>query len=85
MGTMGEGKRDDNKAGHPTEGQTIRGRDDGQRRVEGGHARSKVQAVFLNADGGMVASTDPVWLQNAFYTLTGLFDRVVLRTKVRKM
>ena len=32
----------------------------------------------------MVASTNPVWLQNAFDTLTGIFDRVGLRTNVRK-
>ena len=32
----------------------------------------------------MVASTNPVWLQNEFDTLTGIFDRVGLRTNVRK-
>ena len=36
------------------------------------------------ADNGMVASSDPVWLQGAFNDLVGLFDRVGLRTNVRK-
>ena len=35
-------------------------------------------------DDGVVASTDPGWLQSAFDFLTGLFDRVGLRTNVRK-
>ena len=32
----------------------------------------------------MVASSDPRWLQGAFNTLVGLFDRVGLRKNVRK-
>ena len=32
----------------------------------------------------MVDSTDPGWLQSAFYFLTGLFDGVVLQTNVIK-
>ena len=32
----------------------------------------------------MVASSDPIWLQGAFKDLLGLFDRVGLRTNVRK-
>ena len=33
----------------------------------------------------MVASSDPRWLQGAFNTLVGLFDRMGLRTNVRKI
>ena len=40
-------------------------------------------SVF-NVENGMVASTNPVWLQTAFDTLMGLFDRVGLRTNIRK-
>ena len=36
------------------------------------------------ADDGMVASSDPAWLQGAFNALVGLFDRVGLQTNVRK-
>ena len=35
-------------------------------------------------DDGMVASTDPRWLQWAFTILVGLFDRVGLKTNQRK-
>ena len=38
---------------------------------------------FYDEDG-VVASTDPGWLQSAFDFLTGLFDRVGLRTNIRK-
>ena len=48
-------------------------------RKEGRH-----QAALFYADNGMVASSDPGWLQGAFNTLVGLFDRVGLRTNVRK-
>ena len=34
------------------------------------------------ADDGLVVSTDPDWLQEEFDTLTGLFDRVVMRKNV---
>ena len=34
---------------------------------------------------GVVASTDPGWLQTAFDTLTGLFDRVGLKMNVHKI
>ena len=40
-------------------------------------------SVFLS-DDGMVASTDPVWLHNAFDTLMELFGRVDLRKNFRK-
>ena len=36
------------------------------------------------ADNGMVASSDPQWLQGEFITLVGLFDREGLRTNVGK-
>ena len=39
---------------------------------------------YFYAGGGMVALADPVWLQGAFNTLTGLFDRVVLWKDVSK-
>ena len=32
----------------------------------------------------MVASSDPLWLQGAFNTLVGLFDRVGMRTNIGK-
>ena len=41
-----------------------------------------VQAEFSNVEDGMLASTDPVWLKTTPDTLTRLFDRVGLRTKV---
>ena len=37
--------------------------------------------TFFYVDDGLVASTDPEWLQGAFDTLTGLFDRVELCKK----
>ena len=49
-----------------------------------GHQQLAVKASFFYANNGMVASTDSVWLQSAFDTLTGLFDRVGLRTNVCK-
>ena len=42
------------------------------------------QADLFYADDGMVASSDPRWLQGDFNTLVGLFDRVGLRTNVGK-
>ena len=47
----------------------------GERGQEGRH-----QADLFYADDGMVASSDPRWLQGAFNTLVGLFNRVVLQT-----
>ena len=43
-----------------------------------------VEVAFLYTNDGVVESTDPGWLQLAFDTLTGMFDRVGLRTNVRK-
>ena len=42
------------------------------------------QAALFYADSGMVASSDPRWLQGAFNTLVGLFYKVVLQTNVVK-
>ena len=65
-------------------GRTIRDRDDGKKWAEEGHQRLKVKVEFFYAGDGMVASTDPGWIQLAFDMLTGIFDRVGLRTNVRK-
>ena len=51
----------------------------GERGNEGRH-----QDALLYADDGMVASSDPRWLQWAFYTLVSLFERVGLQTNVGK-
>ena len=59
---------------------TVEGAEDrGKRGQEGRHQNS-----LFYADDGMVASLDPRWLQGAFITLVSLFDRVGLRTNVRK-
>ena len=42
------------------------------------------QAALFYADNVMVSSSDPRWIQGAFKTLVGLFDRVVLQTNVGK-
>ena len=42
------------------------------------------QAALLYADDGMVALSDPCWIQWAFNTLVVLFDRVGLQTNVGK-
>ena len=42
------------------------------------------QVALFYADDGMVASSDPRWLQGAFNTLVVLFGRVGLRTNVGK-
>ena len=42
------------------------------------------QNYLFFADDGMVTLSDPRWLQGAFFTLTGLFDRVGLKTNFRK-
>ena len=42
------------------------------------------QAALFYADYGMVASSDPQWLQGAFNTLVGLFGRLGLRTHFGK-
>ena len=55
------------------------GRDAGEQGQEGRH-----QAALFYADDGMVASSDPCWLQWAFNTLVGLFDHVGLQTNLGK-
>ena len=42
------------------------------------------QAALFYADNGVVASSDPRWLQWAFNALVGLFERVGLRNNVGK-
>ena len=42
------------------------------------------KATLFYLDDGMVASSDPCWLQWAFNALVGLFERAVLRTNVGK-
>ena len=42
------------------------------------------QSAIFCADDGMVALSEPHWLQGAFDTLVGLFDRVGLQKKIRK-
>ena len=51
----------------------------GERGREGRH-----QAALFYADDGMIASSDPRWLQWAFTVLVVLFDRVGLKTNQRK-
>ena len=51
----------------------------GKRVKEGRH-----QNALFYTDDGMVAFSDPRWLQGAFSTLVCLFDRVGMRTNVRK-
>ena len=42
------------------------------------------QAALFYADDGMIASSDPQWLQWAFTQLVGLFDRVGLKKTAEK-
>ena len=49
----------------PTEGHTIRGRNDAQKWAEERRARLKEQSDFFNAKNRMVASTNTGWLQTA--------------------
>ena len=51
----------------------------GERGREGRH-----QAALFYADDGMIASSDPRWLQWAFTVLVGLFDRAGLKTNRKK-
>ena len=43
-----------------------------------------MKASFFYTNDGMVASTDPEWLQLAFDKLTGMFDQVGLWMNIRK-
>ena len=47
--------------------------------------KDRHQAALFYADDGMVASSDPRWLQWAFDTLVSLFERVGLQTNVGKI
>ena len=40
---------------------------------------------MLLVEGRMVASRSLVWVQSEFETLTGIFDRVGLRTNIHKI
>ena len=51
----------------------------GERGREGQH-----QSALFYADDGMLASSDPRWLQWAFTQLVGLFDRVGMKTNCKK-
>ena len=51
----------------------------GERGNEGRH-----QDALFYADGGMVASSDPLWLQWVFDKLVSLFEWLGLRTNVGK-
>ena len=44
----------------------------------------RYQADLFFADDGMVASSDPCWIQGAFNTLVGMFDRLFLQTDAGK-
>ena len=46
--------------------------------------KGRHQAALFYADDGMVALSEPCWLQDAFSTLVGIFNRVGLRTNVGK-
>ena len=54
--------------------------------AENGETRREVrhQSEVFYVDDGMVVSSDPAWLQGAFSALVAIFDRVGLRTNVRK-
>ena len=81
---MAEGSGRDDRSGNKvaqTARQTIRVRNDGRRWTEEG---LKVKDEILYAECGMVASTDPGWIQTVFDTLTGIFERVGLKINVQK-
>ena len=54
-----------------------------EKRGERGN-KGRHQAALFYADDGMVASSDPRWLQWAFDALVSLFERMGLRTNVGK-
>ena len=67
-----------------TAGRKIQDRDNRRKWAEEGYQRLTVKVELFYANDGMVASTDPGWLQLAFDMLTGIFDRAGLRMNVRK-
>ena len=54
-----------------------------EEQIRRGQERRRQHPLFY-ADCGMVASLDPIWIQGAFSTLLGLFDRAGLNTNVGK-
>ena len=70
--------------GSQTAGRMIQDRYDGSQWTEEGHHCLTVNAELFYANNGVVASTDPGWLQSEFDMMMGLFDRVGLQTNVRK-
>ena len=67
-----------NEAAHPARW-TIRAHNDAQRQTKEG---LKLHEAIFYTDAGMVASTNLGCIQTAFDTMTGLFDRVGLKTNV---
>ena len=63
---------------------TILAREDGQRQAEEGNVRLNEKTAFFYKEEGLVASTNPGWIQSEFYIVTGIFDRVRLRKNIRK-
>ena len=61
---------------------TLEVEDTEKRRERGEEGRH--QATLFYADNGMVASSNPRWLQWVFNALVSLFERVGLRTNVGK-
>ena len=57
--------------------------DEAERRGERGK-EVRHQATLYYADDGMVASSNPCWLQWAFNALVSVFEQVGLQTKVGK-
>ena len=51
----------------------------------GGTCTSDGKGKIFYADDRMVASKYPVWIQSEFVMLTRIFDRVGLRTNIRKI
>ena len=70
--------------GAKTAGSTIWDQDGGRRQAEEGHQQLTVMAALLYTNDGIVASIDLGWIQSAFDTLKGIFDRVVLHTNIHK-
>ena len=46
--------------------------------------RLNEKTAFFYKEEGLVASTDPGWIQSEFDIVTGIFDRVRLRKNIRK-
>ena len=67
-----------------TMGRTIQDLDNGRRRDEEGHQGLMAKSGLLHSENGMVAPTDPGWLQLSFEMLMGVFDRVGLWTNFCK-